>query len=153
MPSQDANAGADVRHLPQSESLQFNEDQGGNNLDGQFSMTSHEESAVWFMENKICDIETHEPGQDCEGNISHKYLEPETETRKSDSNKLQVEEVPDVHALRGECSKLSQELTVVTFSSHREVGCRVDTLQIHEERQFCLDEVSQRINVLQGNGK
>lgn len=153
MPSQDVNAGADVRHLPQSESLQFNEDQGGNNLDGQFSRTSHEESAVWFMENKIFDIETHEPGQGCEGNISNKYLEPETEIRKSDSNKLQLEEVPDVHALRGECSKLSQELSAVTFSSHREVGCRVDTLQIHEERQFCLDEVSQRINVLQGNGK
>ncbi|XP_009775403.1 increased DNA methylation 1 [Nicotiana sylvestris] len=153
LPSQDANAGADVRHLPQSESLQFNEDQGGNNLDGQFSRTSHEESAVWFMENKIFDIETHEPGQGCEGNISNKYLEPETEIRKSDSNKLQLEEVPDVHALRGECSKLSQELSAVTFSSHREVGCRVDTLQIHEERQFCLDEVSQRINVFQGNGK
>ncbi|KAJ8532333.1 hypothetical protein K7X08_012256 [Anisodus acutangulus] len=153
VPSQDANAGADGRHPPQSESLQFSEDQGGSNLAGQCSMTSREES-VGFMDNKNCDIEIHEPGQGCEGKTFNQYPEHQTETRlRPDSNDLQLEEVQVVDALPGDCSKLREEFPVLTYSSNGEVGCRVDSLQINVESHFCLDEVPQRINVLLGNEK
>ncbi|XP_055824598.1 increased DNA methylation 1-like isoform X2 [Solanum dulcamara] len=116
VPSQDANTGADVRHPPQSESLQFCQDQGGSNLAG------------------------HEPGQGCERNIINP--EHQTETRLPDSNDLQLVEVQYVvDALPGKCSKLSEE-PVLTYISHGEVGCRVDNLQINVESHFCLDEVN-----------
>ncbi|MCD9643543.1 hypothetical protein HAX54_031126 [Datura stramonium] len=146
MPSQDANAGADVGHPPQSESLQFCDDQGGSNLAGQCSMTPRKESAIWYVDNKNCDIEAPEPAQGCEGNTINP--EHQTETRLPDSNDLQLEEVQYVvDTLPGECSKLSEE-PVLTYISHGEVGCRVDNLQINMESHYCLD-----VNVLQGNGK
>lgn len=112
VPSQDANAGDGIGHPPQSENLQFCEDQGGSN-------------AV---------------------NPEH-----QSETRLLDSNDLHMVEVKYVvDALPGECSKLSEE-SVLTYSSHGEVGCRVENLQVNVESHFCLDEVQQ--NVLQGNEK
>lgn len=116
VPSQDVNAGADVRHPPQSESLQFCEDQGGSNLAG------------------------HELRQGCEGNTINP--EHQTETRLPDSNDLQPVEVQYVvDALPGKCSKLSEE-PVLTYISHGEAGCRVDNLQMNVDSHFCLDEVN-----------
>lgn len=116
VPSQDANAGADVSHPFQSESLQFREDQGGSNR------------AV------------HETRPDCEGNTVNP--EHQTDTRLPDSNDLRLVEVKYVvDALPGKCSKLSEE-PVLTYISHGEVGCRVDNLQINVESHFCLDEVN-----------
>ncbi|MCD7470606.1 hypothetical protein HAX54_010587 [Datura stramonium] len=104
------------------------------------------ESAIWYVDNKNCDIEAPEPAQGCEGNTINP--EHQTETRLPDSNDLQLEEVQYVvDTLPGECSKLSEE-PVLTYISHGEVGCRVDNLQINMESHYCLD-----VNVLQGNGK
>ncbi|CAN4104231.1 unnamed protein product [Withania somnifera] len=145
--SQDANVGDDVRHPPQSESSQIWEDQGGSNLASQCSTTSsHEESAIGFMDNKNCDVEIHEPGQGCEGNTIN--LEHQTEISLPDSNDMQLEEVQYViDTLPGECSKFSEE-PVLTYISPGEIGCRVDNLQKNVETHFCLDGVPQRINVL-----
>ncbi|XP_016581144.2 increased DNA methylation 1 isoform X1 [Capsicum annuum] len=151
--SQDANAGADdVRHPPQSESMQVSEDQGGSNLSGQCSTTSsREESAILFMDNKNCDVETHKPGQGCEGNTINP--EHQTEARLPELNALQLVEVQYVvDTLPGECTKFSEE-PVLTYISHGEVGCRVDNLQKNVGSHFCLDEAPQRIDVLQGYEK
>nr|XP_010324387.1 increased DNA methylation 1 isoform X2 [Solanum lycopersicum] len=113
VPSQDVNAGADVRDPPQSESLQFCEDEGGSNQD---------------------------LGQGCEGNTINP--EHQTETRLPDSNDLQpVEVLCVVDALPSKCSKLSEE-PVLTYISHGEAGCRVDNLQMNVDSHFCLDEVN-----------
>lgn len=143
--SQDANAGADVRYPPQSESLQFCEDQGGSSLAGQCSTTSSREESAMFMDNKNSDIKIQEHGRGCVGNIINP--EHQTETRLPDSNDLQLEEVQYVvDTLPGECSKFSEE-PVLTYISPGEVGCRVN-LQKNVESHFCLDELPQRINVV-----
>ncbi|XP_015082230.1 increased DNA methylation 1 isoform X2 [Solanum pennellii] len=110
VPSQD---GADVRDPPQSESLQFCEDEGGSNQ---------------------------ELGQGYEGNTINP--EHQTETRLPESNDLQpVEVLCVVDALPSKCSKLSEE-PVLTYISHGEAGCRVDNLQMNVDSHFCLDEVN-----------